>query len=141
MKKTESAQEIRIIPVGVNAAKGFKAAGCEAGIKYEHRKDMAMVLADVPCAVAGTYTSNHVKAAPVIWNMEKVKSGKKARAIIARACFNQRNLLPYRRTFCAWDLPLRPACHPVSAKAPSAFSGIDSNSNTGSFSSTGSSIF
>ena len=67
---------------GVVAARGFRAAGCEAGIKYANRKDMAMILAEKPCTVAGTYTSNQVKAAPVIWNMEKVKSGKQARAVI-----------------------------------------------------------
>ena len=79
---TEKQSKIRFIPGGVNAAKGFKAASCEAGIKYPNRKDMAMVMAEIPCAVAGTYTSNRVKAAPVIWNMEKVKSGQKAQVII-----------------------------------------------------------
>ena len=73
---------IRKIAGGITAAKGFSAACCEAAIKYPNRKDMAMVFADVPCAVAGTFTSNKVKAAPVLWNMDIVKNGKDARAVV-----------------------------------------------------------
>ena len=73
---------IRKIAGGITAAKGFSAACCEAAIKYPNRKDMAMVFTDVPCAVAGTFTSNKVKAAPVLWNMDIVKNGKDARAVV-----------------------------------------------------------
>ena len=74
--------KIRKIDGGVTAAKGFRASACEAGIKYSNRKDMAMVYADVPCALAGVFTSNKVKAAPVLWNMEIVRTGKPARAVV-----------------------------------------------------------
>ena len=74
--------KIRKISGGFTAARGFKAASCEAGIKYQNRKDMALLFTDVPCAVAGTFTSNRVKAAPVLWDMEIVKSGKPARAVV-----------------------------------------------------------
>ena len=74
--------KIRKIAGGFTAAQGFKAASCEAGIKYQNRKDMALLFTDVPCAVAGTFTSNLVKAAPVLWDMEIVKSGKPARAVV-----------------------------------------------------------
>ena len=74
--------KIRKIQGGITAAKGFSAACCEAAIKYRNRKDMAMVFADVPCAVAGTFTSNKVKAAPVLWDMDIVKNGKDARAVV-----------------------------------------------------------
>ena len=53
---------IDIISGGVTAAAGFKAACCAAGIKYKGRTDMAMLLSDAPCAVAGTFTTNIVKA-------------------------------------------------------------------------------
>ena len=53
---------------GVTAAKGFQAACCAAGIKYQGRTDMAMLYSTSPCAVAGTFTSNRVQAAPVIWD-------------------------------------------------------------------------
>ena len=76
---------------GVCAAKGFKATGVEAGIKNAGRKDMAMLFCEVPCAAAGTFTSNVVKAAPVLWDMKVVKEGKRAQACvmnsgIANAC-------------------------------------------------------
>ena len=74
--------KIRKIAGGITAAKGFSASSCEAGIKYPNRRDMAMVFAEVPCAVAGTFTSNRVKAAPVLWNMDIVKGGKAARAVV-----------------------------------------------------------
>ncbi len=74
--------KIRKIAGGFTAAKGFKASSCEAGIKYQNRRDMALLFTDVPCAVAGTFTSNRVKAAPVLWDMDIVKSGKAARAVV-----------------------------------------------------------
>ena len=74
--------KIRKITSGFTAARGFKAASCKAGIKYQNRRDMALLFADVPCAVAGTFTSNRVKAAPVLWDMGIVKSGKPARAVV-----------------------------------------------------------
>jgi len=74
--------KIQKITGGFTAARGFKAASCEAGIKYENRRDMALLFADVPCTVAGTFTSNLVKAAPVLWDMGIVKSGKPARAVV-----------------------------------------------------------
>ena len=74
--------EIRKIQGGFTAAKGFRAASCEAGIKYQNRRDMALLFTDVPCAVAGTFTSNKVKAAPVLWDMDIVKGGKPVRAAV-----------------------------------------------------------
>ena len=74
--------KIRKIAGGFTAARGFKAASCEAGIKYQNRLDMALLFTDVPCAVAGTFTSNKVKAAPVLWDMDIVKSGKAVRAVV-----------------------------------------------------------
>ena len=73
------------IPGGITAAKGFRAACCAAGIKYQGRTDMAMIACDVPCAVAGTFTSNLVKAAPVIWDMDVICNAKQARAVVVNA--------------------------------------------------------
>ena len=64
---------IRTIDGGVTAAKGFKAAGYAAGVKYENRLDMAMVYSEKPCVAAGTFTSNVVKAAPVLWDRRIVR--------------------------------------------------------------------
>ena len=76
---------------GVTAAKGYKAASAAAGIKYKDRDDMALVYSEVPAVCAGTFTTNVVKASPVKWDMEIVKSGKDVRAVvlnsgIANAC-------------------------------------------------------
>lgn len=76
---------------GVTAAKGFLAAGAEAGIKYHGRKDMALVWSEGPAVAAGTFTTNVVKAAPVLWDQQIIAKGEPVRAIvlnsgIANAC-------------------------------------------------------
>ena len=59
---------MKVIEGGVTAAKGFRAASAAAGIKYQGRTDMAMIYSGKPCAAAGTFTTNVVKAAPVKWD-------------------------------------------------------------------------
>ncbi len=76
---------MRSITGGVNAAKGFSAANCAAGIKYRDRDDMAMIVSSAPCAAAGTFTSNLVKAAPVLWDMDIVYNEKAAQAVVVNA--------------------------------------------------------
>lgn len=76
---------------GVTAAKGFEAAGVEASIKYQNRKDMAMIFSKLPCVTAGTFTSNVVKAACVLWDKNIVDSNTQTHAVvinsgIANAC-------------------------------------------------------
>ena len=73
------------IPGGVTAAKGFEAAGVEAGIKYKNRMDMAVVYSEVPCKAAGTFTTNVVKAAPVKWDQKIVYESGIAQAVIINA--------------------------------------------------------
>ena len=73
------------IPGGVTAAKGFEAAGLEAGIKYKNRMDMALVYSEVPCKAAGTFTTNVVKAAPVKWDQKIVYESGIAQAVIINA--------------------------------------------------------
>ena len=77
--------KISTIPGGVTAARGFKAACCAAGIKYQGRMDMAMLTSELPCDVAGTFTTNLVKAAPVIWDRRIVQDVKKAQAVVVNA--------------------------------------------------------
>ena len=73
---------MEIITGGVATAKGFEAAGYEAGVKYENRKDMALVYSTQPCAVAGVFTSNVAKAAPVRWDKNVVTNSPYAQAVI-----------------------------------------------------------
>ena len=82
---------------GVTAAKGFEAAGVEAAIKYQNRKDMALIVSKAPCTVAGTFTSNVVKAAPVLWDKQIVEHSSFAQAVvvnsgIANACTGRQGL-------------------------------------------------
>lgn len=69
---------------GVTAAKGFQAASTAAGIKYTGRTDMALLYSEVPCAAAGTFTQNVVKAAPVLWD-QRIVAGKTAQAVVINA--------------------------------------------------------
>jgi len=76
---------------GITAPKGFLASGLNAGIKNQTKKDMAMVFCSTPCAAAGVFTSNLVKAAPVKWDKEIVTTSPYVQAVvvnsgIANAC-------------------------------------------------------
>jgi len=55
--------------------KGFKAAGIAAGIKKRGKKDLGLIVSQVPANAAGVFTRNKVQAAPVILSRERVKSG------------------------------------------------------------------
>ena len=70
---------------GVTAAKGFEAAGVEAGVKYQNRKDMAMIYSKVPCKVSGTFTTNIVKAAPVQWDKQVVEHSAFVQAVVVNS--------------------------------------------------------
>lgn len=75
---------------------GFLAAGLAAGIKKTQVKDFALLYSEVPAAAAGVFTTNRVKAAPVLLSRERVKSGK-GRAILvnsgcANACTGQKGI-------------------------------------------------
>ena len=76
---------MKMIEGGVTAAKGFKASGMHAGIRMNKtKKDLGLIVSDVPCSAAGLFTRNKVKAAPVLMNIETIKSGS-CRAIIANS--------------------------------------------------------
>ncbi len=88
---------------GVTAAKGFEAAGVEASIKYKDRKDMAVIYSRKPCVLAGTFTSNVVKAAPVLWDKKVVEESSFGQAVvinagIANACTGQEGYAYCKRT-------------------------------------------
>ena len=54
---------------------GFEAAGIAAGLKKKNKKDLGLIFSKVPANVAGMFTRNRVKAAPVILDRERIKSG------------------------------------------------------------------
>lgn len=83
---------MKIINAGVTAPKGFKCAGLRAGVKPgKTNKDMAMIVSEVPAKIAGTFTKNIVKAAPVLWGKKIVEEQEAVSAVvintgIANAC-------------------------------------------------------
>ncbi|MER3445606.1 MAG: ornithine acetyltransferase [Candidatus Dadabacteria bacterium] len=54
---------------------GFLGCGISSGIKKNGRKDLGLIFSKVPAKVSGVFTTNVVKAAPVLLGMERVKSG------------------------------------------------------------------
>lgn len=76
---------MEIVKGGITAAKGYKAAATEAGIKYQNRKDMAMIVSAVPAVTAGTFTTNVVKAAPVQWDKLVVEKEPFTQAVVINA--------------------------------------------------------
>ncbi|MFD6997104.1 bifunctional glutamate N-acetyltransferase/amino-acid acetyltransferase ArgJ [Streptomyces mirabilis] len=77
--------------MSVTAAKGFTASGIAAGIKENGNPDLALVVNNGPrLAAAGVFTSNRVKAAPVLWSEQVLKGGQVSAVILnsggANAC-------------------------------------------------------
>ena len=64
---------------------GFRAAGIVAGLKKSRKPDMAMFFSDSPAALAGTFTTNQVKAATVRLDSERVASVGIARGIVVNS--------------------------------------------------------
>jgi len=63
---------------------GFTANGIHAGIKEDGRKDLSLIFSDRPANAAGVFTTNAFKAAPVIIDIERLKTGE-AQAILANS--------------------------------------------------------
>jgi glutamate N-acetyltransferase / amino-acid N-acetyltransferase len=77
--------------MSVTSAAGFRAAGVTAGIKESGQRDLAVVVNDGPsAAAAAVFTSNRVKAAPVLWTEQVIKGGRVRAAVLnsggANAC-------------------------------------------------------
>ena len=77
--------------MSVTAPKGFRAAGVAAGIKESGAKDVTLVVNDGPLDVAaGVFTTNKVKAAPVLWSQQVLQTGRVKAVVLnsggANAC-------------------------------------------------------
>ena len=77
--------------MSVTAARGFLAAGITAGLKPSGTPDLALVVNTGPDrAAAGVFTSNRVKAAPVLWSQQVLTDGRLQAVILnsggANAC-------------------------------------------------------
>ncbi len=67
-----------------NKCPGFKAAGIASGIKKSGALDLGLIVSEKPAVVAGVFTKNRVKAAPVILDQERIQS-EKCRAVIVNS--------------------------------------------------------
>ena len=76
---------MKIVQGGVCAAKGFKANGIHCGIrKSRTKRDLALIVSDVPATAAAVYTTNLVKGAPLILTKQNIADGK-AQAVICNS--------------------------------------------------------
>ena len=85
----------RLVQGGVTSAQGFVASGVHCGIKPQ-KKDLALVVSRVAASAAGVFTTNRVKAAPVLVDMERIRSGQ-GRAVVvnsgnANACTGEQGM-------------------------------------------------
>ncbi|MCQ2533161.1 MAG: bifunctional glutamate N-acetyltransferase/amino-acid acetyltransferase ArgJ [Clostridia bacterium] len=79
----------------ITMPEGFKANGISADLKGNNALDVALIVSDVPCSVAGTYTSNLVKGHSLVRSIDVINKGNKIRGIIvnsknANACVGQK---------------------------------------------------
>src|SRR5579871_6500666 len=58
------------VSADIQSVQGFKVAGVSAGLKDNGALDMALIVSDRPCTAAAVFTTNQVKAAPVLVDME-----------------------------------------------------------------------
>jgi len=84
-----------VISGGLTAVPGIEAAGVHCEIK-KNKRDLALIYSTVPAVAAGVFTTNLIKAAPVLVSARNVKE-KETRAIVvnsgnANACSGQRGL-------------------------------------------------
>ncbi|NJM40741.1 MAG: bifunctional glutamate N-acetyltransferase/amino-acid acetyltransferase ArgJ [Anaerolineae bacterium] len=78
--------------------KGFRASGVAAGIKKNGKDDLAVVASDVDCTAAAVFTTNKVKAAPVLRGQTQMSSSTRLRAVVinagcANACTGRQGML------------------------------------------------
>ena len=76
---------MKYIEGGVCAAKGYKASGVHCGIrKNKTKKDLALIVSDIPASAAGVYTLNLVKGAPILVTKKNIEDGI-AQAVICNS--------------------------------------------------------
>ena len=76
---------MKLISGGVCAAQGFKANGIHCGIRRNHsKKDLALIVSQVPAAAAAVYTTNLVKGAPLTVTKNNIANGM-AQAVICNS--------------------------------------------------------
>jgi glutamate N-acetyltransferase / amino-acid N-acetyltransferase len=75
----------QVIPGGITAPKGYRAAGIRAGLKPSGLPDLALMVSDVPAIAAGVFTLNQVRAACVDYCHQCLDAKSTAQAILCNA--------------------------------------------------------
>jgi glutamate N-acetyltransferase/amino-acid N-acetyltransferase len=89
--------------MSVTTASGFQACGLAAGLKTSGGKDLALVVNTGPDhAAAGVFTTNRIKAAPVLWSQQVLADGQLHAVILnsggANACTGPEGFADTHRT-------------------------------------------
>lgn len=68
--------------------KGFKTSAVAAGVKYSDQLDLGLIYSETSAVTAGVFTTNQVKAAPVLLDMERLKQGRSQAILVNSGCAN-----------------------------------------------------
>lgn len=68
--------------------KGFMTSAVAAGIRYKDRLDLGLIYSTVPAVTAGVFTTNQVKAAPVIIDQDRLRQGRAQAILVNSGCAN-----------------------------------------------------
>ena len=86
----------QVVAKHIVSPKGFTAAGMHCGVKHK-KKDLALLFSEVPASVAGVFTTNAIKAAPVVVTKETIYDSRTLQAVVlnsgnANACTGKQGL-------------------------------------------------
>jgi len=73
---------------GVTSAQGFRAGATGAGIKKKNALDLGLLFSEAPCLAAALFTTNRIKAAPVVLSQQRLKSGRAVAVVVNSGCAN-----------------------------------------------------
>jgi len=73
---------------GITAPQGFRAGATRAGIKKKDRLDLGILFSEAPCAAAALFTTNRIKAAPVVLCQQRLRSGRAVAVVVNSGCAN-----------------------------------------------------
>lgn len=65
--------------------RGFRFAGIHCGLKASGRTDLALIVCDTPAVAVGAFTTNRVKAAPVVLGQERLRRSGLVQAILVNS--------------------------------------------------------
>ena len=81
--------KIAFVPEGtVTSPEGFQAGAVGAGIKEEAKLDLGILFSEVPCVASALFTTNKIKAAPVVLCQERLQNGRAVAVVVNSGCAN-----------------------------------------------------